>query len=189
MTPTRPTLCLAFAGLLALAAGCGQAGNTNTNNDAPRGGDQPRAKDDPAARAEGKKYLLDSEPARPQSIIDVRKAAKDGDEVVVAGQVGGSDRPFTEGRASFLLVDASLKAESTCDCPWDFCELPKKELAAARLSVKLVDADGKTVKHGAREMFGIKELSQVVVKGKVSRDDKDNVAVVASGVYVRPDPK
>ena len=141
MTLTRPALCLALAGLVALAAGCGTGGTTNTNNgDAPRG-DQPRAKAGPAARAEGKKYLLDSEPAKPQGIIDVRKSAKDGDEVVVAGQVGGSDKPFTEGRAGFLLVDASLKAESTCDCPWDFCELPKKELSAARLSVKLVDAE------------------------------------------------
>jgi hypothetical protein len=189
VTLIRQTLCLTFAGLVALAAGCGTNGTSNTNNDPSRGSDQPKTKADPAAQAEGKKYLLASEPAKAQSIIDVRKSAKDGDEVVVAGQVGGSDKPFTEGRASFLLVDASLKAESTCDCPWDFCELPKKELAASRLSVKLVDADGKTVKHGAREMFGIKELSQVVVKGKVSRDDKDNVVVVASGLYVRPEQK
>src|SRR4051812_42869132 len=124
----RNAPCLTFAGLVFLAAGCGP-GNT-TNNDAPRGGDQPQAKTDPAAQAEGKKYLLASEPAKVKSIIEVRKGAKDGDEVVVAGQVGGSDKPFTEGRASFLLVDESLKAESTCDCPWDFCELPKKELAA-----------------------------------------------------------
>jgi hypothetical protein len=187
MILTRPALCLTIAGLVFLAAGCGP--NNTPNNDAPRGGDQPTVKADPAARAEGKKYLLPSEPAKAQSIIEVRKGAKDGDEVVVAGQVGGSGKPFTEGRASFLLVDASLKPTEGCECPWDFCEYEKKELAAARLNVKLVDAEGKTLKTGAREMFGIKELSQVVVKGKVSRDDKDNVVVVASGVFVRPDPK
>ncbi len=76
-----------------------------------------------------------------------------------------------------------------CETPWDFCELPKKEVAAARLNVKFVDADGKTLKGGAREMFGIKELSTVVVKGKVSRDDKENVVVVATGIFVRPEAK
>ena len=110
-------------------------------------------------------------------------------EVVVAGRVGGSTKPFTEGRASFLIVDPSLKCTEGCDTPWDFCELPNKEVAAARLSVKFVDPSGKTIKGGARELFGLKELSGVVVKGKVSRDDKDNVIVVASGIYVRPEGK
>lgn len=183
----RRTLCLTFAaGLVALAAGCGQGGN---DSPAPQGGDQAKTKSDPAARAEGKKFLLAAEPAGAKGVIDTRKYAKDGDEVTVSGQVGGSTKPFTEGRASFLIVDPSLKVTEGCDTPWDFCELPKKEVAAARLSVKLVDAEGKTLKAGAREMFGIKELSQVVVKGKVSRDDQDNVIVVATGVHVRPEAK
>lgn len=168
----RPLLCLAFAAMIALAAGCGP------------GGDE--AKSGPSPQAEGKTFALASEPAGCKDVVYVRKEAKDGDEVVVAGQVGGSTKPFTEGRAAFLLVDESLKPTSGCDTPWDFCEYEKKEVAAARLSVKLVDGEGKTLKTGAREMFGIKELSHVVVKGKVNRDDKDNVIVVATGVYVRP---
>ena len=55
------------------------------------------------------------------------------------------------------------------------------------MSVKFVGADGKTVANGARGMFGIRELSTVVIRGKVQRDDKDNVIVVASGIFVRPD--
>lgn len=170
--------CLALAGLVALAAGCG-----------PTGGNSSETRNDPAARSEAEQYLLTSEPAGVKGVIDVRKYAKDGDEVVVAGQVGGSTKPFTQGRASFLIVDPSLKATEGCDTPWDFCEMPNKEVAAARLSVKFVDQGGKTLQAGAREMFGIKELSGVVVKGKVSRDDKDNVVVVASGIYVRPQGK
>lgn len=40
-----------------------------------------------------------------------------------------------------------------------------------------------------RELFGLKELSGVVIKGKVNRDDQDNLVVIASGIYVRPESK
>jgi hypothetical protein len=174
----RPIICLALAALVGLAAGCG-----------PNGPAAPGApKDDPAALAEGKKCLLPTEPAGAKGVIAVRESAKDGDEVAVVGQVGGAEKPFTEGRANFMIVDPSLKPTSKCDCPWDFCDYPKKKLDKARLNVKLVDGEGKTLRAGARAMFGIKELSTVVVKGKVRRDDKDNVVVVASGVFVRPEP-
>ena len=178
--------CLAFVSLVALAAGCGSNGDSTPG---PSGGEKPKPKADPSVQVEGKKLMLAAEPAGVKGVIAVRQEAKDGDEVIVAGQVGGSAKPFTEGRASFLLVDPTLKPTDECDCPWDFCGTSKKDLAAARLSVKFVDAEGKTLKNGARELFGIKELSGVVVKGKVSRDDEGNVIVVASGLFVRPEQK
>ncbi|MFO0880987.1 MAG: hypothetical protein U0840_26995 [Gemmataceae bacterium] len=176
----------AFAALVALSAGCGPSGGTSPS---PSYDGQPRAKAGPAAGAEDNKFVLASEPAGVKGVIAVRKDAKDGEEVAVAGQVGGSTKPFIKGRASFLLVDPSFKPTAECDSPWDFCEYPMKELAAARLSVKFVDAAGKTVQSGARELFGLKELSSVVVKGKVSRDDKDNVVILASGIYVQRESK
>jgi hypothetical protein len=176
-----------FLIVTALVCGCGPNGSPSSGPPSTR--EEQPTKPDPAALAVGKKFLLPAEPAGVKGVIDVRKQAKDGDEVVVAGRVGGASKPFTQGRANFLMVDPSLKPTAECDCPWDFCEYPKKELAAARLNVKFLGADGTTIKSGARELFGIKELSSVVVKGKVSRDDKDNVVVVASGIYVRRDDK
>lgn len=165
-----------------MSAGCGQ------NKEPVDGGKgKGSGNENPSASAEGKQFLLGSEPAGAKGVIDLRKQSKDGDEVVVIGRVGGSTKPFTDGRSSFLIVDPSLKATEGCDTPWDFCELPNKEVAAARLNVKFVGPEGKTLQVGAKEMFGIKELSTVVVKGKVSRDDKDNVSVVASGIFVRKD--
>jgi len=172
--------CLTLTAVVVLAVGCGSSPD-------PKGGEQPKPQSDPAALAEGKQLILTSEPTGAKGVIDIRNKARNGDEVVVVGRVGGSTKPFTEGRASFLIVDPSLKPTAECDCPWDFCEYPKKELAAARLSVKFAAADGQTLKSGARETFDIKELSTVVVKGKVSRDDKNNVVVVASGIFVRPE--
>ena len=175
---------VALSLFLALIAGCSPPPSTERPNDDR---DTPIDRPDPAALAVGKKYVLPTEPASVKGVIDVREKAKDGDEVVVVGRVGGSSKPFTEGRAAFLLVDDSIKPSTECDCPWDYCETEKKVLVAARLSVKFVEADGKTVATGARGMFGIKELSTVVIQGKVQRDDKDNVIVVARSIFVRPD--
>lgn len=184
MTRFALTLSAAF---FALAAGCGPTDGTPPPS---KGAARPGVTGEPAAAsADGKRLMLPEEPAGSKGVIDIRKSAKDGDEVVVAGQVGGSTKPFTEGRAAFVMVDPSLKPTAECDCPWDFCEYPKKDLAAARLSVKFVDADGKTLPAGAKELFGLKELTPVVVKGKVSRDKEDNVVVVASGIHVRPAAK
>lgn len=138
-----------------------------------------------AVASEAKKFVAEKDPDGAKGVIDVRKDAKDGDEVVVVGRVGGAAKPFTEGRASFMIVDPSLKPTAECDCPWDYCEYPKKDLAVARLSVKFVDDDGKTLQASAREVFGLKELNTVVVKGKVQRDDKGNVVVVGKTLFIR----
>ena len=175
----RLTLCLTLVAL----GGCGVPPNPEENPDP-----KPKAVA-PVASSEGKKLILAAEPAGGKGVIAVRKDAKDGDAVVVVGRVGGSAKPFTEGRAIFLIVDPSLKPTEGCETPWDFCEYPKKEVAAARLLVKFIGPDGKALGTGARELFGLEELSSVVVEGKVSRDDKDNVVVVASRLFVRPEAK
>lgn len=167
---------------IGLAAGCNQ-------NSGPSGDPQGKGggTGDPAAVAEGKKFLLDSEPVGAKGVAEVKKNAKDGDEVVVVGRVGGSDKPLTEGRATFLVVDPTFKPTMECDCPWDYCEMPKKELAAGRASVKFVDGQGKTLQAGAKELFGVKELTTVVVKGKANRDEQGNFTVVGSGIFIRKD--
>jgi len=80
----------------------------------------------PASAAEGSKYLLASKPAGGAGVIKVREVAKDQDEVVIVGRIGGSENPWVEGRAAFSIVDPSLKSCTECgsgDCPkpWDYC--------------------------------------------------------------------
>src|SRR5437870_8661249 len=54
------------------------------------------------------KFVLASEPAGAKNVIDVKKEAKDGDEVVVLGRIGGSKTPFFKDRVSFTIVDPSF---------------------------------------------------------------------------------
>lgn len=139
---------------------------------------------------EGAKYLLPAEPAGAQPIVEAKEQAKNDDEVVVVGRIGGDVNPWIEGRAAFSLVDLSLKACSDihgdgCPTPWDYC-CETDKLGQARTLVKVVDADGKPLATDARTLLGVKELQTLVVKGKAQRDETGNLTVLASGIYVRP---
>jgi predicted acetyltransferase len=79
-----------------------------------------------SATVDGAKYLLDSEPEGGIGVINIRKEAKDQDEVVIVGRIGGSVVPWVEDRAAFFIVDLSLKScadigSDNCPNPWDFC--------------------------------------------------------------------
>ena len=59
-------------------------------------------------------------------VIAVRKDAKDRQEVVVVGRIGGRVNPWIKGAAAFSIVDRSLKPcneieGDTCKTPWDYC--------------------------------------------------------------------
>lgn len=167
-----PALLLAGA----LAGGCGRQG-------------QEGPPDAGTAGADGARYLLNEEPAGAKGVLEVRKQAKDGDEVVVVGRIGGDKKPWVEGRAAFWIVDPSLKscgADEGCPTPWDYCCEEKESLLRATATVKVADAEGRTVQADARKLLGLKELQTVVVKGRAKRDEKGNLTVLADGVFVRP---
>ena len=137
-----------------------------------------------------KTYLLEKEPKEAADVAAVRKDAKDRDDVVVVGRVGGRKSPWVKGAAAFSIVDRSLKPCSalpgdTCPTPWDYCceaDLPKFTLL-----VLVQDADAKLIKKDARELLGLKELDTVYVQGKVKRDKSGNVSILASRFFVVDD--
>lgn len=172
-------------GLLSLvAAGCGSA-------------DRPTAPLPPAAEtaagpstAASSALLLAAAPADSKGVIALRDAAKDGDEIVIEGRIGGDVDPWVKGRAAFQIVDHSLvpcseRAGDDCPTPWDYC-CDADALPKSKAMVKFVDAEGKTVGTDARELLGVKELQTVVIKGTAKRDDAGNLTVLASGLYVKP---
>jgi hypothetical protein len=137
-------------------------------------------------------YLLKEEPKGAKAVMKVKKEAKDGEDVVVVGRIGGRVNPWVKGAAVFSIVDESIKScdqipGDTCPTPWDYCcevDLPKKTLL-----LMFVDETGKVVKKDARELLKVKELQTVVVKGKVKRDKADNVTIHASNLFVRSDKR
>lgn len=136
--------------------------------------------------------ILKKEPKGAVDVLALRKDAKDKQEIVVVGRIGGRVNPWVKGTAVFPIVDRSLKPcnelpGDTCKTPWDYCcetNVPK-----ATVLVMFVDANGKVIKKDPRELFDVKELSTVVVQGTAKRDQAGNVTVLATNLYVRADKK
>ncbi len=102
---------IAFLIAVMTIAGCGRS------SDAP-----PPGKN---GNIDGSRYLLAQEPAGAQPVKDVRAKAKNDDEITIVGRIGGNVNPWVEGRASFWIVDLSLRACSDiagdeCPTPWDY---------------------------------------------------------------------
>jgi hypothetical protein len=144
----------------------------------------------PPVVADGSKYLLAAEPEGAQGVIEARKNVEDGDLLAVVGRIGGSAKPWVEGRAAFSIVDPSLRACSDiegdeCELPWDYC-CETDRLPGATALVKVTDESGDLIAVDARQLLKVKELQTVVVQGKAQRDDAGNLTILASGMYLKP---
>lgn len=146
----------------------------------------------PVSSYDGSKFMLPSEPDGAQNVIAAKESAKDEQQIVVLGRIGGNVNPWVEDRAAFFIVDSSLLACSddkedgeTCSCqtPWDYC--CESDLPAAMTLVKFVEPDGTIVKHDARQIFDLSELQTVVVKGTAQRDEAGNLTILANGMFVQ----
>lgn len=133
-------------------------------------------------------YVTATEPAGAMPVGEARQSAKDGEPVTLVGRIGGSGDPFVEGLAAFTIVDPKVPCcgkDEGCPTPWDYC-CTQAQVKDNIATVKIVDEAGKPVAGDARTLLGVKELSTVVVQGTSQRDDKGNLTIVASSVFVRP---
>jgi hypothetical protein len=134
--------------------------------------------------------VLKKEPKGAVDVLALRKDAKDKQDVVVVGRIGGRVSPWVKGTAVFPIVDRTLKPcneipGDACKTPWDYCcetNVPK-----ATVLVMFVDEKGKVIKKDPRKLFDVKELSTVVVQGTAKRDKAGNVTVLATKLHVRDD--
>ena len=172
------TMCGVLLGVMGLLVGCGQTSSTPgpvTKSVAPK--------------IDGTKFVLAEEPADAKTVDEVREVAKDGDEVVIVGRIGGDRDPWVADRAAFLIIDPSRipcseRTGDSCKTPWDYC--CETDLAKSKATIKFVDEAGKTLANDARQLLNVKELQTVVVKGQAKRDEAGNLTVLASGLFVRP---
>lgn len=138
---------------------------------------------------DGSKYVLADQPDGAIGVIAARKSANDGEPIVVVGRIGGSTNPWIEGRAAFMLLDASmlLVANGTENTEGEVCldDCCASELAESTTLVKVVDTDGKVLAADARQLLGVAANDMVVVRGKANKDDGGNFVVVADGIHVR----
>lgn len=151
-------------------------------------GDKPVAQAT-AVSFSGAKYTLADEPDGAVGVIAARGSAKDGESIVMVGRVGGAGNPWIDGRAAFMMLDASKsvvaqgkEASGNEICMGDCCAL---ERAACTALVTVVDDNGSVLPVDSRELLRIAENDMVLVRGKVKKDETGNFTVLAEGVYVR----
>lgn len=171
--------------LAAAVTGCDDASDTASQPAVPQAAR--------GAQALPADLVLGEAPAGAKDVVAVKGEAKVGDTVVVRGRVGGSPSPLVEGRASFQLIDASLKAcgegnpDDKCETPWDFCCEDPKAIAAHSASIQVVGADGRPMRSGLKGVGGLKPLSEVTVKGTVAQGSDSGALVInATGLHVKP---
>jgi|APTNR8051073442_1049403.scaffolds.fasta_scaffold31872_1 hypothetical protein len=133
-----------------------------------------------------------AEPAGAISVIEARQKPEPGTEVTVVGRVAGAMEPFSKDFATLVLADNTVmtcerEPGDTCETPWDACCVEPGVLAASRLSVQVNGADGKPLDATLKGVKGLKELDQIVIRGKVAPGSTaENLIVEASGIYRRP---
>ncbi|QOJ00977.1 MAG: hypothetical protein HRU70_10905 [Phycisphaeraceae bacterium] len=135
-------------------------------------------------------FFVEKQPENGKDVSEVRKAGtlKAGDEVVLRGRIGGSKEPFVAGRAVFTLIGRGLKAcnenpDDKCSKPWDYCCETKEDILANSVTVQVVDTKGQILRTDMKGRRGLKELSEIVVVGKIASADGKSVVVNASSVY------
>lgn len=138
---------------------------------------------------DGSQYVLADEPDGAIGVIEARKTAANGDPVIIVGRIGGAANPWIEGRAAFMLLDASMVivADGTESTDGEICmdECCASERAGSTILVKIVDDGGKILAVDARQLLGVNADDMVVVSGKASKDEAGNFVVLAKGVHVR----
>jgi hypothetical protein len=153
----------------------------------------------PVANSGGEKVelpaglIVAAAPQGAKNVVDIKKAAKQGEEIVVTGLVAGSVEPVAENRAVFTLADTTIdtcdkKPGDTCKTPWDACCMDKGDVAARTMTVQVVDRDGRPLKASLKSA-GLAPLKQVTAKGTVrsvsGEGDKRIVTVDVSAIYVK----
>jgi len=155
-------------------------------------GDEPNPSNTSGGAALPDGLLLTAEPPDARGIVSAMAAAKDGDEVTIRGRVGGRKAPFAAQRAMVALVDLSLPYcgqdtnDDHCSEPWDYCCEPKDRLSKHMVSVQVDGANGKVLRAGLKGAGGIRELTELVVRGVVRVDAMGGKTVHATGIYVVP---
>lgn len=162
---------------IAFLVGCGTGEKPESASTKPT--------DNPALDA----IFVDAEPAGAVAVSNLRKTAKPGDTVVVSGKIAGAMNPFTDGFATAVLSDATLKTcdlipGDECPTPWDACCADPEVIKASRLTIQILGDDSRPVSQSLKGVKGLKELDPIVVSGVVAEGSSaGNMIVNVKGLY------
>ena len=106
-------------------------------------------------------FVLAAAPAGAKDIVAAKATLKEGDEVILHGVVGGTEKPIAETQATVQLIDPTVLTcdkmgmGGECKTPWDAC-CHQKEAKEMGMMVLVVDAAGAPLKGSLAGVGGLK---------------------------------
>ncbi|MBG79993.1 MAG: hypothetical protein CMJ39_04685 [Phycisphaerae bacterium] len=141
------------------------------------------------------RHFTDERPAEVKNLLEVKKTAQKGDQVVFLARIGGKAGPFLEKKAIFLAADPSLVScelmgkEDHCQYPEDYCCEDPDKLREGLATIQFVDGRGKPINTSAKGAGGLESLKFIVVSGKVRDRNDDGLFIVdAQEIWVGGKP-
>lgn len=129
--------------------------------------------------------------AAAKDLSELRKAGnlKPGDPITFRARIGGSKDPFVAGRAVATLMGRALKAcsenpDDHCPTPWDYCCETKADITANSATVQLTDDKGQVLRTDLKGRHNLKELTEVLITGKIAVADAKALVVNATSITV-----
>ncbi|MHC4082700.1 MAG: hypothetical protein ACYS15_11595 [Planctomycetota bacterium] len=154
--------------LTTVLAGCG--GSSTPDDDAG-------AQTSPVATS----WLLADMPAGAVPVLQAKQTAREGDQVVVRGRIGGRPDPMSHDVAMFVMMDPALPScrerGDGCRKPWDYCCETTETITAHSATVQLVD-DAKSPMAIDLGGHGFEPLDEVVVVGTVGPRPNEAMLVI-----------
>lgn len=125
-------------------------------------------------------------------VAAAKSSAKQGDEIIIVGRIGGSEEPFVSGRAVFTIVDPALKScadagdPDHCSTPWDYCCEDRASLKRSTATIEIIGTDGRPISCSVQGISGLNPLATIAVTGTVTeRNDAGLFVVRAKKIEVR----
>ncbi len=134
---------------------------------------------DPAPDTDSVSWILTSAPENMLSVTQAKAQAKEGDEIVIRGRIGGRHTPIQSDSTVFTIVDVQLEycgqtTEDRCRAPWDYCcETPatiaNNSATIQALSDSVIDLTSE-----------LEPLDIVILQGVVGPRPSDEVLMIST---------
>ena len=139
--------------------------------------------------------FMEQRPSDVPGLLDVKKNASVGDNIVFLARVGGRVKPFMTNQAIFVVADPSLKScelmadDDHCSVPWDYCCEDGILLRGGMATICIKGEDGRPFQVNAQGVGGLEPAKFVVIEGVLNdRNDEGLFIVDASSIWVGGKP-
>jgi len=120
-----------------------------------------------------KDFITNKDLGSALSILETKKETLANKSIILSGYIGGRREPFTKGRASFIVIDNSIKKcdekkGDNCPTPWDACCLDRRKLLQTILTVQVLDKNSSLLKGSLKGVGGLLPGKKIKVNGTIN---------------------